>query len=440
MSDPITKTVPGLAPEVPLSLPTPIRQSLPNGLQVNLVRRPGVPLAEIRLSIPAAHADLAAADLLASALFSGTENASMTEIAQRLQTVGGALGAGSDPDRIAVSGNSLATGLPELLGILGELLTAADYPDGPLEVERSRMIDSLSVAEQQPDFLVSRALDARLWGDHPYGHQQPGADEVAAVTRQAVQALHASRIHPAGARLVIVGDIDPDAAWAAVEKYLSAWNGAGEPRTMESLPDLRPGPIVLVDRPDSVQSALRVAYPAIDRSHPDNAAQHLANLIYGGYFTSRLVMNLRESKGYGYSPRSHVDHNPAGSFQLTAVDVATEVTAPALAELYAELRGMADNPPSQDELDLARRYALGSIKLATATQSGVANYISALAAAGLPLSWLAEHSERLRSVTPEDIKRVAGERMSPERAVTVILGDGAEIRDSLAEVGAIEAR
>jgi predicted Zn-dependent peptidase len=435
----VSNVIPGLAPEVPLSLPVPIERTLPNGLRVLLTRRPGVPLAEVRLSIPAAHTDLATADLLSSALFSGTETASMTEIAQRLQGVGGALGAGADPDRIAVSGNSLATGLAELLEVLGDLLKAAEYPDGPLAVERSRMIDGLSVAEQQPDFVVNRVLDARLWGDHPYGHQQPTAAEVAAVQRDAVLALHAARIHPTGARLVIVGDIDPDTAFAAVEKALGDWNGSGEPRRMEPLPGIVSGPLVLVDRPGSVQSAIRVAYPAVERTHPDNAAQHLANLVFGGYFSSRLVMNLRETKGYGYSPRSRVDHSPAGSIQLAAVDVATEVTGPALEELRNELRGMAERPPAADELDLARRYALGSVKLATATQSGVANYIAVLAASGLPLSWLAEHSERIREVTPADVQRVASERLDPDRAVSVVLGDGTAIREPLAALGEIEA-
>jgi predicted Zn-dependent peptidase len=435
----VSNAIPGLAPEVPLSLPVPVERTLPNGLRVLLTRRPGVPLAEVRLSIPAAHVDLATADLLASALFSGTETRSMTEIAQRLQSVGGALSAGADPDRIAVSGNSLATGLPELLDILGDLLKAAEYPDGPLAVERSRIIDGLSVAEQQPDFQVNRVLDARLWGDHPYGHQQPTAAEMAAVEREAVLALHAARVHPNGARLIIVGDIDTDATGAAVEKALGDWNGAGVPRRMEPLPDLVSGPLVLVDRPGSVQSAIRVAYPAVERTHADNAAQHLANLIFGGYFSSRLVMNLRETKGYGYSPRSRVDHSPAGSIQLAAVDVATEVTGPALQEVRNELRGMAERPPAADELDLARRYALGSVKLATATQAGVANYISVLAASDLPLSWLAEHSEQMREVTPADIQRVAAERFDPDRAVTVVLGDGGEIREPLAAFGEIEA-
>lgn len=435
----MSTAVPGLAPEVPLALPDPIEHTLPNGLSVTMVRRPGVPLAEMRLSIPAAHTDLAVADLLAAALFSGTETSTMTQIAQRLQGVGGSLGAGADPDRIAISGNCLGGGLSELLDVLGELLTAADYPEGPLAVEQSRIIDGLSVAEQQPEFQVSRVLDARLWGEHPYGHQQPTAAEVAAVDRDAVRALHASRLHPDGARLVIVGDIDPDAALASVEKSLASWNGTGEPRSMEPLPDLRTGPVVLTDRPGSVQSAIRIAYPAVERTHADNAAQHLANLIYGGYFTSRLVMNLRESKGYGYSPRSRVDHAPAGSVQLTSVDVATEVTAPALAEIVSELRGMAENPPDEAELDLARRYALGSVKLTTATQAGIANYTSALAACGLPLSWLAEHSERLRAVTPADIKRVAAERMNPDGAVTVILGDGAHVTEPLSATAEIEA-
>lgn len=440
MSENVTKTVPGLAPEVPLSLPEPVVRTLPNGLEVTLVRREGVPLAEVRLSVPAAHADRAVADMAAAALFSGTEEATLTEIAQRLQGVGGSLNSGADPDRIAISGNCLTSGLPELLAVLGEVVTAAEYPDGPYETERSRMIDAISVAENQPEFQVSRALDARLWGDHPYGHQQPTAAEIAEVGREAVHSLHRSLLHPNGARLVVVGDIDPEQAAADIEKALGAWNGAGDPRRMEPLPALRPGPVVLADRPGSVQSAIRVAYPAVERTHPDNAAQHLANLIYGGYFTSRLVMNLRETKGYGYSPRSRVDHSPAGSVQLASVDVATEVTAPALAEVIDELRGMAERPPGEEELDLARRYALGSVKLATATQAGIANYTSALAACGLPLSWLAEHSERLRQVTVADVKRVAAERMNPEGAVTVILADGGQVTESLSESAEIEVQ
>ena len=440
MSENVTKTVPDLAPEVPLSLPEPVERTLSNGLRFTLVRREGVPLAELRLSVPAAHADLAVADMAATALFTGTEKETLTEIAQRLQGVGGSLSAGADPDRIAVSGNCLASGLPELLAVLGEVLTAADFPDGPYQTERSRMIDALSVAENQPDFQVSRVLDARLWGDHPYGHRQPTAAQIAEVGREAVRDLHRSLLHPNGAHLVIVGDIDPERTAGDIEKAFSAWNGPGSAHRMEPLPPLRPGPVVLTDRPGSVQSAIRVACPAVERTHPDNAAQHLANLIYGGYFTSRLVMNLRETKGYGYSPRSRIDHSPAGSVQLTSVDVATEVTAPALAEIVDELRGMSERPPGDEELGLARRYALGAIKLATATQAGIANYTSTLAACGLPLSWLAEHSERLRQVTAEDIKRVAAERMDPDGAVTVILADGGQVTEPLSEAAEIEVR
>jgi predicted Zn-dependent peptidase len=424
---------------VPLTLPTPVERTLPNGLDVTVIRRPGVPLAEVRLSIPAAHASLVEADLLAAALFSGTDESSMTAIAQRLQGIGGSLSAGADPDRIAVSGNSLASGLPQLLDVLGEILTSASFPEAPFEVERARIIDSLSVAEQQPEFQVSRVLDARLWGEHPYGRRQPSAAEVAAVERGAVTVLHRERAHPAGARIVIVGDVDPETAHAAVEKSLGHWNGAGAPRIMEPLPGLRPGPVVLTDRPGSVQSAIRVAYPAVDRTHPDNAAQHLGNLVYGGYFSSRLVLNLRETKGYGYSPRSRVDHSPAGSVQYTSVDVATEVTAPALAEVFAELQGMAENAPGDAELDQARRYALGALKIGTATQAGIAGYTSSLASCGLPLSWLAQHAERLRDVTPADVKRVAAERMNPDAAVTVILGDGEQITAPLAALGEVEA-
>ena len=131
--------LPALLPAAPIKLPTQAERRLTNGLTVIAIRRPAVPLVEVRLRVPFARANLARASMLSQTLFSGTEQLSTVDIAAELQAVGGGLGASVDPDKLQVSGNSLAAGLPRILEILGEVLDGAVYPSDEVSTERDRM-------------------------------------------------------------------------------------------------------------------------------------------------------------------------------------------------------------------------------------------------------------------------------------------------------------
>ncbi|GAA4904413.1 putative Zn-dependent peptidase [Stackebrandtia albiflava] len=432
-------TVPDLAPDTEFTLPGCHERTLANGLTVLAIHRPSVPLAEVRLRIPFAYADVAESSVLAQTLLSGTADKTVVQIAAELQSVGGALSASVDADRMLIAGNSLVDGLPKVLATIAEVVDGAAYPEDQVESERNRLADRINVARQQPAHLVQVALLERLYGDHPYGTQTPEPDAVSQMTPDRLRALHADRLHPAGATLVIVGDLSAEAALDAGEAALGGWNGAGSPREIAPVPALRTGPLVLVDRPASVQSSLRIAVTALPRTDPDNAAQQLANLIYGGYFSSRLVANIREDKGYTYSPRSVVDHGLAGSSLVISADVATEVTAAALWETWYEMGRMAVGEPTKEELEQARRYALGTLRLGTATQSGLASLTSGFAGFGLRLDWLLEHAGRLAEVTVDDVARVSARLFAPSNAVTVVLGDSGEIRKPLEALTAVGA-
>lgn len=431
--------VPDLAPETTLTLPESVEKTLGNGLTVIAVHRPSVPLVELRLRLPFAKADTAISSVLTQTLFAGTAQKSMVDIAAELQTVGGGLSAGSDPDRLLIAGNSLADGLPHMLRILSEVLTGATYPANEVRTERERIADRLKVAAQQPAHLVARALNRRLYGDHPYANQTPEAEDVLAVETGALRALHDERLHPNGGVLVLVGDVAPDAAIAAVEEALGGWDGAGKVFELPAIEPFTTGPLTLVDRPGSVQSNIRLAMNGVPRTHADNAAQQLANLVYGGYFSSRLVENIREDKGYTYSPRSAVEHSAAGTELSISADVATEVTAPALWETMYEMGRLATVAPGKEEVEQARRYALGTLRLGTSTQSGLASLVSVLAGAGLRLEWLTGHATRLAEATVDDVARFAASNFAPSNAVAVILGDAQVVSPSLRAITAIEA-
>ncbi|MFS8520822.1 MAG: pitrilysin family protein [Micromonosporaceae bacterium] len=430
----MTVTLPALPPPAELRVPEGVERTLPSGLTVIVVRRSSVPMVELRLRVPFGRAPLPTAEVLAETLLSGTDSMSNIDIAAELQSIGGSLAASVDPDRLLVSGSGLVTGVDRLLGMLAHVLTGATYPESEVVAERDRLADRIRVARTQPSFLARAALLRRMYGDHPYAVQTPDPEQVLAVGRQSLLDLHAERVHPAGATLVLVGDIDPQRALDEVEGALAGWDGAGAPAELPPVPPLSPGPLVLADRPGSVQSSLRLALPAVPRTHPDHAHLQLANLIFGGYFSSRWVENIREDKGYTYGPHSTIEHLAAGSALVVAADVATEVTAPALLETVYELGRIASLPPRPDELEQARTYALGTLQLRISTQAGLANLASAYAGSGLRLDHLASYSGAVSRATVEDVAAAAGTYLAPARAVTVVLGDAERVEPALSRL------
>jgi predicted Zn-dependent peptidase len=429
--------VPDLEPLGELVLPETAERRLPNGLTVIVVRRPTVPLVEVRLRVPFGRADLTTASVLAQTMCSGTATMSNVEIAAELQALGGALGVGVDPDRLLVSGNGLVTGLDRMLEILAQVLTGAAYPAGEVATERDRLADRIQVARSQPAHLARAALLRRLYRDHPYAVQTPEPELVRAMGGEGLRELHAARVRPAGATLVLVGELDPEAALTSAAKALGAWDGGGEVLELPPVPEVASGPLVLADRPGAVQSSLRMALPAVGRTHPDHAALQLANLVFGGYFSSRWVENIREDKGYTYGPYSTVEHSVAGSVLVVAAEVATEVTGPALLETWYELGRLATAPPRESELEQARQYALGSLQLGMSTQGGLAGLVSTYAGHGLRLDHLARHARRLATATVDQVAGAAASYLAPGRAVSVVLGDAARVEGALAALGPV---
>ncbi len=433
--------IPPVAPTVAADLPAVAERMLPGGLRVLVVRRATVPLVEVRLRIPfTGHgtAHQARAELLAETLFTGTGLRDRVELATAVQALGGALSTGVDADRLAVVGSALATNLVPLLDLIAEVLTGAAYPSSEFAGERDRVVEEVTIARSQPAVIAREGLLHRLYGSHPYGSDTPASEVVAAVTEAEVRTLHAERISPAGAILTLVGDVEPRAALDQVEAAFGGWTGTQADPT-PALPALVRGPVVIIDRPGAVQTNIRIGGPAVDRHDPAYAAQRLASTVFGGYFSSRLVSNIREDKGYTYSPRSSVDYPVAGSRFTVSADVATDVTGPALLEIFYELGRMAVLPVAADELDAARQYAVGTLALSTATAVGLASTLSALAGAGIGVEYLRDHPVALAAVTPADVLALSARVLAPSRLVTVLVGDAEKISAAVGGITEVAA-
>jgi zinc protease len=422
--------IPPLGEPRPQPVPEAHESTLPTGLRLAVVPRPGVPLIELRLRVPcaastaaAATEQIALASVLSGAVLLGTSQHDQTGIAELLQSHGAELSVSTDPDRLLFATTMLTDGLSPVLDLLGELLTGAAYPDDAVVGERDRVAERIAIARSQPAVIGRAALAARRYGDHPYAIQLPETERVAAVDGAALRTLHTQRVLPVGSSLVLVGDLDPAAARDAVADALAGWVATGSAVEAPPAPTTPVPGIELVDRPGAVQSTIRLGGVAPGRTDAELPAVRLANMIFGGYFSSRLVENIRERRGYTYSPRSSVDHQAAGASFLVEADVATEVTGPALMETLYELGRMALTPVSEAELDAARRYILGSMALSTATHAGLASTLSALVGAGLPAGWLAEHQRALAAVTAEEVQAVSARYLAPTALTSVVVGD-----------------
>jgi zinc protease len=436
----MNEVVPALTkPRKPKKL-TAAEQVLDNGLRVVVVRKPGIPLVEVRLrvgfqSTQATHPARAA--VLADSMLTGAGAFDRTGLAAAVQTLGGDLSVGVDADRLVVGANVLATNLGPLLGLLGTALTDATYPAEEVATERDRLVEKLTIARSRSGVVASEALGKRMWGEHPYALDLPQPDAVAATTAAQVRKLHADRVRPDGAILVVVGDISPARVIGQVEAALAGWTGRPVSPRVPRLPDVVPGPLLLVDRPGSVQSSLRLGGTALARTDGRWPALQLANLIFGGYFSSRWTENIREDKGYTYGPHSRIDHHLLGSSLVLEAEVATEVTAPALLETQYELGRIALLPVTDAEVEAVRQYAIGTLALSTATQAGLASTLSGLLAFGLGLDWIAEHTTRLAAVTVDEVNAAAAEFFAPSRLATVIVGDADVVAGPLAALGPV---
>jgi predicted Zn-dependent peptidase len=421
--------------------PNSVDAVLDNGLRVIVVRQPSVPMVELRLRIPFGGDDPmhpARAELLAETLLTGTARRSRVEVDTDLAMVGGELGAGVDPERLSIGGSALASGLDRLLDVLADVLTAATYADDELARERDRLLERIVMAEAQPGVIARKALQRRRYGDHPYAHEMPESAEVAQVTPEQVRALHRAAVVPRGSVLVLVGDVDPDTTLRQVGAALTDWQSEHAASEMRALPEITGGNLLLVHRAGAVQSQLRLSARAVQRTDPKYAALQMANLAYGGYFSSRLVENIREDKGYTYHARSSIEFTRNSASLLIDADTASAVSAAALWEVRYELGRFGLVPPSESEVESVRQYAIGSLLTATSSQSGLASQLSALAGVGLDGEWLREHPARLAAVTAREVADAALEFFAPTAFTGVVVGDAEVLSQQLAAIGGVE--
>ena len=437
--------LPAYGADKPLPVPAIEKKTLANGLEVWVLPRDGVPRVDYVLAMRGAGyaADDAPgfASMLAGLLAEGSDRHDSKQIAEAAQGYGGGIGASASSDGITVYGNALASNAQGMLELLAEVARAPAFPDSEVKLAQANALQGLMAAEAQPGFKAERALAQAVYGDHPYGHTQPTEEAIESVTPQQFRDAHARRFRPDHGLLVVTGRIEPDKAFALAQAAFGDWKNAGEPvpETPEAAATVAPQ-FVLVQRDGSVQSTVRLGRPAIAATNPDYIPLQLANAVVGGGFSSRLMQNLREDKGYTYGARSRLSALREGGRITASADVRNEVTGASLKEFIAEYRRLGAEPVPVRELDDTKRYVAGGYLIANQMQAAVASMLASNWLVGLPPEYLGEFVPKIRAVDAGQVQAMARKYYDPEEQSIVVVGDRKAVADQLEPYGKFEVR
>ena len=420
-----------------------LRTTLPNGLSLLVARCGVVPLVHATLLVRSGSAAASdrpgLASLVASLLTEGSTAHTATEMADRIDFLGASLSAGASCDATYVELSVLSRELRAGLEILAEAGLRPAFPDRELERLRGMRLDSLKQARNNPSSLAADRFNELLYVGTPYAAKVIGDEAtIPTLTRDELAAFHSASYVPSNAVLVLAGDLDPAAAAKLAGEVFGSWSGGAAPAAPAIVTSPGARRIVLVDRPQSVQSVIRIGHVSEPRKTPDYFPLAVMNSILGGKFTSRVNLNLRETHGYTYGARTAFEWRlGSGPFYATA-DVHNEVTKESVAELLLELDRIRESPVEPGELADAISYLQGVFPYTLETAEQLVGRLADLVLYGLPEDYLATFREKVGAVGADAIQDAAKKHLRPESALILVVGKAEQIAGPLGEIGSVE--
>jgi predicted Zn-dependent peptidase len=273
-----------------------------------------------------------------------------------------------------------------------------------------------------------------LFPNHPYGRYFPTEAMLQGYTTQQVRDFYDQNVTAARAHVFVAGQFDANAVTKTIRAAFASWK-AGQPVQPAKPPVVAKRAIYVIDRPGAVQSSMYIGGPTIDPSHPDYRALTVTNTLLGGAFSSRITRNIREDKGYTYSPFSQVNTRYRNAFWAEVADVTTNVTGASLKEIFAEIDRLQKEPPTAQELRGIQDNMIGTYMMQGSSRGGVISLLRSINLHGLPESFITDYVKQVNAVTPQDVSRVARTFINDEAFTIVVVGDKKTILEQLRGYG-----
>jgi len=431
--------MPGSGAPTPYHFPSAATKTLPNGLKVFVVSDRREPSVAARLIIfsaggiddPAGSPGVS--QMTANLLTQGTKRRSAQDIADAIDFVGGQLTAQAGKDATTVTLNVVKKDLNLGLDLMSDVVLHPAFKPEELDRRREQLLSSLAVQYSNPDYLASLTFNHVVYSGSPYGWPIEGTpDTVKKLKSEDLAKFHDAHYAPNQGFLAFAGDIAPEEAFALAEKYFGDWPKIDLPAATPAVPAPISGQhIWLIDKPDAVQTQIRVGKLGVRRADPELIPLQVTNRIFGGGYNSRLNTEVRVKKGltYGafssFTPRRFAGSFTAGTFTRTAATVeATKLVVDLMAKISS-----GDITPK--ELDFARDYLAGVYPIDTETAEQVADRILTAAAFELPADYNSTYPERVRSVSASDAKTAAQRYFTTKDLDIVLVGNTSQFRDEL---------
>ena len=419
------------------NLPAKESFTLENGLNGVLVPWGSIPKATVTIVVKTGNInegpdEVWLGDIVSDLMQEGSTSKDGNQIADEMASMGGDLSISVSQHTTVLTASVLFEYVPQAVALLGEVLTSPSFPEeelGRLINDRKRQ---LSVQKSQPSPQAYEKFYASIYPNHAYGRMFPTDEMLDSYTVEKVKSFYDSNFGGKRTTVYVAGSFSLSQAKKAIEETFSGWK-AGEEADYPIAEPVTGAKIEMIDRKDAPQSTIVMGLPVADPSNPDYISLDITNSLLGGSFGSRITSNIREDKGYTYSPFSTVSDRYQSALWYEKADVTTDVTGPALREITKEIYKLQKEPPSKEELDGIKNYEAGIYVLQNSTPGGIINQLSYLNVYDLPETFLTEKVKNIYAVTPEQVSEMVKKYVRPEDMSLVIVGDKDKIEQQIKE-------
>jgi predicted Zn-dependent peptidase len=425
------------APGTPrnFAIPEVRRFDLPNGLKVRFVSYGSVPKVAVRLvtqtgNIDEGENEVWLADVTGAMMEQGTTTRSSQQIARDVAMMGGALDIAVGMNQTTISTEVFSESAVDGVKLVADVARNPLFPESDLARIKADLSRTLSIQRSQPGPLAAEKFSQVLYGKSPYGRMFPSEAMLQGYTLEQARAFHARSFGAARSFLYVVGRFDAASVESAIRQSLGDWK-AGAPPAKPQVTPVAARALHFIDRPGAVQSTLQIGLPVIDATHPEYLPLTVMNALLGGSFGSRITSNIREQKGYTYSPGSAVTSRLSTATWAETADVTTNVTGASIKEILFEIDRLRNEPPTEAELRGIQNYLAGTFVLRNSSRSGIALQLAFLDLYGLSEDYLRNYVQNVYALKPADIQRLAKTYIDPAKLAIVVVGDRAKVAEQL---------
>jgi len=422
-------------PPKPFHLPPTQDFTLANGMKVTLVQYGIVPRVAVRAYVNAGGIDEAANQVWLSRLTGllmkeGTKTRSAEQLAAEIADTGGQLEIEPGVEYTTVGGVTLSDHAAQFINLIADVLENPSLPPSEVPRLKADLARELAVAKTQPGDLARERFLGTMFPGSPYGRVFPEESELKGYSADDALAFYRNNFGAARTHLYVAGKLEGNLR-ETIQKAFEGWPKGAEPRSVSANP-VKAHSFALIDRPGAPQSTLYIGLPVAGPNSPDYIPLDVMNTLLGGSFASRITSNIREQKGYTYSPASQISTRTHLAYWVETADVTTSVTGPSIKEILFEIDRLRKEPPSEPELKGIQTYLAGLFVLRnTISPDAVIRQLQFVDAQGLSRSYLSEYVGRVMGVEPAQIQTMTDKYLLPEQMEFVVVGDKSKIADQL---------